>query len=331
MKRNIYLVSGGRLKRTANTICFINAVSGEKKFVPATAISAIYVFGEVTLNKRLLEFVAKNEILLHFFNYYGYYVGSFYPRTHYNSGFMTLKQCEHYLDYEKRLTLAKSFVFGGLSNMLRNLSYYMNRGSNVKPTVEVVTVLLAQLNGASTIEQLMAIEGQARAEYYQAFNQILNDPYYRFDRREKRPPTNPINTLISFGNSLLYTTVLGEIYKTHLDPRIGYLHATNFRRFTLNLDVAEVFKPTIIDHIIFALVNKHILTPNCFLDKKAGFYLNNVGRKRFIEQYEKKLRETVTFGKHMRCTYQRRVRIELYRLEKHLMNEKNYAPFLSRW
>jgi len=331
MKRNIYLMNAGKLKRTANTICFVDAVTGMKKFAPVSMISAIYVFSEVTFNKRLLEFIAKKEITLHFFNYYGYYVGSFYPRTHYNSGFMTLKQCEHYLNYEKRLTLAKSFVVGSLSNLLKNLNYYVNRGSDVQPMIDVVTPLLTQSSGISTIEQLMAVEGQARAEYYQAFNQILKDPYYKFERREKRPPTTPLNTLISFGNSLLYTTVLGEIYKTHLDPRIGYLHATNFRRFTLNLDVAEVFKPTIIDHTIFTLVNKHILTPSCFLDKKTGFYLNEVGRKKFVEQYEQKLREPVTFEKNSRCTYQRRIRLELYRLEKHLMGEKIYVPFLSRW
>ena len=87
----------------------------------------------------------------------------------------------------------------------------------------------------------MAIEGNIRDIYYDGFDKIINDELFEFKRRTKRPPLNRLNSLISFGNSLLYTCVLREIYKTHLDPRIGYLHTTNNRRFTLNLDVAENF------------------------------------------------------------------------------------------
>lgn len=90
----------------------------------------------------------------------------------------------------------------------------------------------------------MAVEGNAREIYYSAFDIIVDNEDFAFAKRTRRPPQNRLNALISFGNSLLYVTVLGEIYRTHLDPRIGFLHATNFRRFSLNLDVAEIFKPS---------------------------------------------------------------------------------------
>jgi len=102
----------------------------------------------------------------------------------------------------------------------------------------------------------MALEGNARARYYESFNQIINEKDFQYHSRSKRPPEDPLNAVISFGNTLVYMKVLTEIYKTHLDPRIGFLHATNFRRFTLNLDIAEIFKPILADRVLFSLIGK---------------------------------------------------------------------------
>jgi len=99
--------------------------------------------------------------------------------------------------------------------------------------VEQISSKIGEIEGITTIPNLMQLEGEVRKVYYGGFP---------FERRTKRPPQNPLNAMISFGNSLLYTTILGEIYRTHLDPRIGYLHESNRRSFSLNLDIAEVFK-----------------------------------------------------------------------------------------
>jgi CRISPR-associated protein Cas1 len=131
---------------------------------------------------------------------------------------------------------------------------------------------------------------------------------------------------------LLYTTVLSEIYKTHLDPRIGFLHTTNFRRFTLNLDVAEIFKPIIVDRIIFQILNKGMIKLNDFNAELGGLYLKEGGRKVFIEKFEERLATTIkhrNIGKDV--SYRRLVRIELYKIEKYLMGEEVYEPFVSEW
>ena len=127
----------------------------------------------------------------------------------------------------------------------------------------------------------MAIEGNIRNEYYHCFNKIIKNPEFEFSIRSRRPPRDNINALISFGNSLLYTTILGEIYQTQLDPRIGYLHSTNERRFTLNLDIAEIFKPIIVDRTIFSLLNKEVLTTSDFETNFNGILLSENGRKKF--------------------------------------------------
>ncbi|HHX76747.1 MAG TPA: CRISPR-associated endonuclease Cas1, partial [Firmicutes bacterium] len=108
MKKIIYIFSDGGLKRKDNTLCFYS--EHQRKFLPVEDISDIYIFGEVDFNKKLLELLSQKEIIIHYFNHYGYYMGSFYPREHYNSGYMTLKQAEYYLDPEKRLVIAQSLV-----------------------------------------------------------------------------------------------------------------------------------------------------------------------------------------------------------------------------
>src|SRR5690606_30533649 len=120
---------------------------------------------------------------------------------------------------------------------------------------------------AKDIQFLMLEEARMRQFYYKCFNKILKNKEFEFITRVKQPPDNYINTLISFGNSIYYTIVLSEIFKTQLDPTISYLHEPFERRYSLNLDISEVFKPIIVDRIIFSLINKKMIRPEHF-DKK---------------------------------------------------------------
>lgn len=330
MKKPIYIFSSGELKRKDNTIFFENEAG--RKYIPVENTSEIYIFGEVDINKRFLEFVTQTEIILHFFNYYGYYVGTYYPREHLNSGYMILKQAEHYLDFEKRLNIASELVAGASKNMQQVIRYYLNRGKNLQEIEEIIKILSNKISLCNNIEELMAIEGNIRENYYGAFDHILENEDFAFKRRTRRPPQNNLNTLISFGNSMIYTVTLSEIYKTHLDPRIGFLHATNFRRFSLNLDIAEIFKPIIVDRVIFTLVDKKMITADDFEKSTDGLVLSDSGKKVFIEEIENKLKTTFkhkTIGKEV--SYRRLIRLELYKLEKHLMEEENYEAFVAKW
>ncbi len=330
MKKSIYIFSDGEFKRKDNTLYFEGKEG--KKYLPVENISEIFIFGEVTINKRLLEFLTQAEIILHFYNYYGFYVGSFYPREHLNSGYMILKQAEYYLDPAKRIKLAKKFVEGAILNIEKVLNYYLRRGKALEDVIERIQKLKVKLDDCNDTDELMAIEGNIREYYYKSFNVILDNEHFIFEGRSKRPPLDRLNALISFGNSLLYTYVLSEIYKTHLDPRIGFLHATNFRRFTLNLDVAENFKPIIVDRVIFTLVNKGIIKASHFENLIKGIVLNEKGKKLFIEEMENKLQSTIKhkkLGRHV--SYRQLIRLELYKIQKHLMGEEEYKPFVAEW
>jgi CRISPR-associated protein Cas1 len=331
MKRAIYITSDGELKRKQNTIYFETS-KGDKKYLPIENINEIHIFGEITINKKLIDFLSQNGILLHFYNYYGFYEGSFYPREHLNSGALILKQAEFYNEREKRLNLARKFVKGAFLNMIKVLEYYNSRESDLSEEIKKLEDLEKSLENFKEIDELMAIEGNAKDIYYRSFNKIIKNENFHYEGRERRPPKNMINALISFGNSLIYTYILSEIYKTHLDPRIGFLHATNFRRFSLNLDVAEIFKPIITDRLIFKLVNKEMIKENHFMEELGGIYLNENGRKIFIEEMDNKMRTTIKhrkLGRHV--SYRSLIRLELYKIEKHLIGDEEYEPFVIWW
>lgn len=330
MKKSIYIFSDGEIHRKQNTIFF----EGEKgrKYIPVENTREMYIFGEVSINKKLLEFLSQSEIILHFFNHYGYYIGTYYPREHYNSGYMILKQVEHYLADEKRINLAKKFVKGAVANIKKILSYYVNRGILLNETISHIEELELKIDEQDNTEKLMAIEGNIREQYYKSFDKIFEDPEFEFGERTKKPPENRVNALISFGNSLLYVICLSEIYKTHLDPRIGFLHSTNFRKFSLNLDVAEIFKPIIIDRIIFTLVNKDMIKPKDFVEGMQGVFLEDRGKKIFVEELDKRMQTTIkhpTLNRNV--SYRSLIRLEALKIEKHLMGEKEYDPFIARW
>lgn len=330
MKKTLYIFSDGELARRDNTLYFEGEAG--RRFVPVEDTGEIMVFGEVEVNKRLLEFLSQKEIVLHFFNHYGYYVGSFYPREHLNSGYMTLRQAEHYLDEGKRLALAREFVRGAARNIRQVLKYYHNRERELEDCLGAVEGLALSIDGCGDTAELMALEGNIRERYYRAFDRIIGNADFVFQERSRRPPRNYLNTLISFGNSLMYTICLSEIYKTHLDPRIGFLHATNFRRFSLNLDVAEVFKPVIVDRVIFSLLGKRMITKEDFERGSEGVLMRERAKRCFVEEMDGKLKTTINHRDIGRpVSYRRLIRLELYKLEKHLMGEKQYQPFVARW
>ena len=331
MKKSLYIFSPGELKRKDNTLFFQKADNEKPIYRPIENINEIMIFGEVNFNKSLLELLSQKEILVHYFNYYGYYMGTFYPREHLNSGYMIIKQAEHYAA-EKRLVLAKAFVQGAYKNIRQVLKYYHNRGRDLAEIINNIETLGEKTANCLDVNQLMAMEGNIRDYYYRSFDEITQDKDFTFVERTRRPPENRINALISFGNSMLYTLVLSEIYKTHLDPRIGFLHASNFRRFSLNLDIAEIFKPIIVDRLIFSLIDRKMITKKDFTKETGGILLKEKGRKLFVQELDEKLKTTIKHRQLGRnVSYRRLIRMEAYKLEKHIIGEQTYEPFVARW
>jgi len=324
MKKNFHIISEGILERQENTIYFINR--NGKRPLPIESIHQLYAHGPLTISSGVMHYFAQKGIPIHFFNYYGFYDGSFYPREKLISGELLVKQVEHYLDPIKRITLAKKFVYGAIENMRKTITEYKIEGK-----VETLSELVAEIDSANTVTELMNIEARARIEYYDCFDHILTGDL-KYERRTRQPPENEINALISFGNSLLYTTTLSELYNTQLNPIISYLHEPGERRFSLCLDISEIFKPLIIDRLIFYLINKKVIQKDDFRKELNGILLTDGGKKKFLEYYEEKLATTIKHRSLRRnVSYQKLIRLEAYKLIKHIMNIKEYRPFVIWW
>lgn len=327
--RDYYIFKSGRIRRNENTVEFEDS-KGEKKSLPINDIYCVHLFGEIDLNTKLIVFMNQNGVPLHFYNYYGYYSGSFYPREKLLSGFLVVKQVQHYLDPSKRLRIAKEFVSTAINNILSNLEHYKKNGKDVVQFMDKIKDESTLVGPVSSIPELMGIEGRVRDVYYSSFGSFLREGF-EFEKRTKMPPQNMLNSLISFGNSLMYATVLTEIYHTQLTPTVSYLHEPGERRYSLALDISEVFKPLIVDRVIFNLINNRIIKEEHFVEELNFCYLNEQGRRTFLSEYQKKLDTTINNARLKRhISYQRLIRIECFKLVKHILGEKDYRGLRSK-
>ena len=320
-KKNYYVISDGKLRRKENTLYFENE-DGAKP-IPINSIYAIYAMGSLSITSKAISLLSKEGVCIHFFNRYGFYEGSYYPRETLISGDVVVKQAEHYLDHEKRLYLAKAFVEGSVLNMEKVLAAYK------LDTSDIISALQS-LADAENVQEVMGSEAIARNAYYSAFDSILKD--FEFGGRSRQPPGNEVNAMLSFGNAMLYSAVLSELYHTQLHPAISFLHEPAERRFSLALDIAEIFKPIIVDRLIFHLVNKGMMKQEDFDRQLNGVLLNDSGRKKFVKAFNERLESTIKHRKLKRnVSYQRLIRLECYKLVKHILGAEEYRPFVMWW
>ena len=290
-----YITSMGELSRKDNSLCFRK--DGKNIYIPVENTKEIYCLNEVSINTKLLDFLSSNNIIVHFFNYYEGYSGSYYPKNHYNSGKLLIKQVEKFNN--DRLVIAKSIV-GGIGVNIKEVlyHYYKHNKKEVKVTIDWIREeLFRRVEDSNNIKELMASEGELWQRFYSEFKNFLPEDFI-MNKRVKRPPDNPINAMISFGNSLLYTKTISAIYRTHLDQRISFLHEPSEGRFSLSLDISEVFKPIIVYKTIFDLINNKKIQVSKHFDKKVNYcLLNEEGKKIFVTAFEERIESTFNHAK----------------------------------
>ncbi|SHE83477.1 CRISPR-associated protein, Cas1 family [Mariniphaga anaerophila] len=334
MKRTYYLFNPGRLQRRDNTLKFTpyDEEGNEQKprFLPVENVGELYCFGNLDANSALYNFLGQQQIPIHFFDYYENYTGSFMPREALLSGKVLLAQTDFYKNTKKRLNIAQQILTGAAFNMLKNLRYYDNRGKDLAEIIEAIEKLSEKIQLTTAIDELMGIEGNIRRYYYDAFNLILN--HFEMGGRSYRPPLNEVNALISFGNMMCYSQCLRAIHQTQLNPLISFLHQPGERRFSLSLDLAEVFKPLLVDRVIFKVINKKEIQPHDFETGINSVTLTPNGKKKFVQAFENRLSETIkhrTLNRNV--SYKHLIKLECYKLVKHILQIEDYKPFKVYW
>ena len=270
----------------------------------------------------------------HRFNRKGWHgqteIASFMPKDYLLSGKVLIEQTKAYTSTKRRMEIAHKFVEGAAANILRNLKYYNSRGRELSLYIEQIEKYDEDRKTAYGIDELMGWEGNIRQVYYSAFDEIITD--FSMGNRVKQPPSNEINALISFINMMCYTLCLDQIYHTQLNPTISYLHEPGYRRYSLALDISEIFKPILVDRLIFSLLNKKVLTERDFDKKLNSCLLNESGKKKVLKAWEERLSQTIKHRKlNKSVSYKHLVKLEIYKLIKHIMKIEEYKPFKAWW
>ena len=337
MKRTFYLFSSGRLERKDNTLKFtpIKDDEGEEqelppRYLPVEDIAEIYAFGSLRTNSSLFNFLGQKDIPVHYYDYYENYTGSFMPRDGLLAGRVLLAQAKTYENKKRRTELARKFIQGAAWNMVQNLNYYNRRGKELTDPATQMKQLTGTLEQTKSVEEVMGIEGNIRKIYYACFDTIIDD--FSMGERTKQPPQNEVNALISFGNMMCYSETLRAIHQTQLNPTISFLHTPGERRYSLSLDISEIFKPILVDRVIFKTLNKRILSEQCFDKQLNRCLLNDKGKKLFVKAMEDRYDETFrhrSLGRNV--SYRHLIKLECYKLLKDIMGLEEYKPFKMYW
>jgi CRISPR-associated protein Cas1 len=328
-KDNHHVFADGELSRNEGTLR-IDMLDGDIEYLPIESIDSLYLHGQIDFNTRALGLLNEHGVPIHIFGWKDYYRGSYLPKRKHVSGNTVVEQVRAYDEDQRRLQIARDILAASIHNMRANLNYYNNRDHDFVDSISELESLKERVREERSINELRGVEAIARKRYYGCFDSILRDPF-ELGGREFNPPSNETNALISFLNGMVYTTCVSAIRKTALDPAVGYVHEPGERRFTLSLDIADIFKPILADRVVFRLINRRQISLDDFESDLDGCLLTEDGRLTVLEEFEQTLDRTVEHPRLERnVSYKTLVQTDVYSLKKHILTREPYHA-TERW
>lgn len=300
--------------------------------VPLINVSQVVVSGDVTLTTPALHTLLELGIEVCFLSMYGHFRGRLSPPVAKNA-FVRREQYRAHNDAQRAIQIAQACVRGKLENM-RTMLLRANRSLQDDKVAQATVMLRNAINQVAdthTNGSLLGIEGNGSAAYFGVLHQLLREPM-GFTRRRRRPPTDPVNAMLSLGYTLLSQQVAAAIQVVGLDPYIGFLHQPRHGRPALALDLMEEFRPIIADSVVLNIVNHRLLSASDFHEELGVVLLKPEARKTFYIKFEERLQEEIQhpqFG--YRTTYRRCIELQVRLLAKWLTGEiPAYPPFHVR-
>jgi CRISPR-associated protein Cas1 len=285
--------------------------------VPMHAVRQVVVFGNVQVSTQALETLVANEISVAYLTGYGKFIGTFAPAMPKNVG-LREAQFRRFADESECLVLSRAVVRAKLTNqralLMRSLRGEGDRGSD-EPAARGLADLIRKLEGAVSLDTLLGLEGQGAALYFGEFNRFLKTPpagqRFDFTVRNRRPPKDPVNALLSFAYSLLTRDCFAAVSTVGFDPYKGFFHSNRHGKPSLALDLLEEFRPVIADSVVLTLINNEMLTPADFVTWRDACQLTDTGRKTFFQVYEQRKATVVTHPLYgYRMSYSRMLEVQ---------------------
>ncbi|MGP6158258.1 MAG: CRISPR-associated endonuclease Cas1 [Vulcanimicrobiaceae bacterium] len=293
-------------------------------------LASISLFGSVQISSQAMRSVLQRDIPVFFLSYGGWLSG--YARS-VNDHSLDLRIAQHELarDEKRCLELARAFVLGKVKNqrtMIRR-----SRGDEAKGILQAMSLLMHRIERARDASELLGLEGAAAQRYFDAFGDMLNvGTGFEVTGRNRRPPTDPVNALLSFGYAMLTKEALAAAVSVGFEPGLGVYHRPRPGRPSLALDLMEEFRPLIVDSTVLSAINSRELRASHFSRHGKAVVLSDDGRRTFIAAIERRLRSTIrhpTFGYEV--TYRRALNVQARLLARAIQGDiPSYPPFCTR-
>ena len=346
----LYVIEQGAEVTKQGNRLVVRKFGTELESVPAFKVEQLILMGNIQITYQAIKFLLTEGIDTVFLTVNGKYRGRLVSTFSKNidlrrTQFRKLEEGSFVLE------LAKKFVEGKLANYRVLLRRYQkeNQKEEVEKAIHSLRRLIEKTGDAPDLDSLRGIEGSGSAAYFAAMGHLIKVSEFRFEKRTRRPPRDPVNVLLSFGYTLLANTVQTFIDLSGLDPYLGSLHSPDYGRPSLALDLMEEFRPVLVDTVMLRVVNTRAITMKDFhVPEEAPtlpqegeleevtpadypILLTYEGSKKWITLYEKRLQE-VTFYPitEQRLSYRQICEQQVRLLVRHLKGEGTYQPYQLR-
>lgn len=301
--------------------------------IPIFKVKQVVIFGEVTVTASTIKLLADNKISLCYLTEWGKFISRMDGDVTKNV-IVRLKQYDNHIDIDGgSVKFAKNFVLGKIKNS-RTVMMKSNRSDSksekFKSAIDELDRLEKKLLNEKSVDSIRGIEGKAAAVYFSVFSEMIKGDFV-FESRNKRPPKDPINAMLSFGYVLLGNEMASALAAIGLDPYIGFLHRMRYGRSSLALDLMEEFRSLFVDRLVLSIVNNKILKEEDFENVLGEVKMSKKGIKKFLQAYEgRKYDEIYHPVFKYKTNYQQCFHLQARLLSKALMEEVEYTPFLIR-
>lgn len=312
------------------------SVDDEAQVVRLNDVSQLVLMGQVYVTTPTLHELMAREIPISWHSFGGWFLGHSIGTGHKNVEVRTA-QYRASFDPQVCLHIAKGLVIAKIQNQRTLLRRNWKLGQIPDDMLNGFQQDIKHAQRASGLPQLLGAEGNAAARYFGAFSSMLsrsdeNTFAFDFEKRNRRPPTDPVNALLSYAYSLLARTWTVAITAVGFDAYRGFYHQPRYGRPALSLDLMEPFRPLIADSSVIQAINNGEIRPSDFISAAGSVALTPDGRKRFIATFERRLAQEIThplFG--YKVSYRRLLELQARLLARHLLGElPEYPNFTTR-
>jgi CRISPR-associated protein Cas1 len=334
----LYVQSAGAKVGRSGAELAVETRDGEKRTVRIADTSHVALFGAVQISTQAVQELCQRGIPIVYLSAGGWFYGITRGADHKHIE-LRRQQFSAAADPDRCLQIARRLV----ATKLRNCRTLVRRNSEApaERTLDRLKQLITAAEAATSAESLLGIEGTGARLYFQAYRDLLSPPQgecdpaapgFDFEGRNRRPPRDPVNAVLSLGYALLSKDLTIALQTVGFDPYLGFYHQPRYGRPALALDLMEEFRPLVVDSVVLSAINTGALKHDDFLRRSGAVALTSAGRTKFLRAYERRMDEEIThpiFG--YRISYRRTLEVQVRLLARHLTGEiSEYPPFATR-